>query len=73
MCLSGRNESPIVVVMDEFSKSLLFDSGGQSVDENEQVGGNEVAIEEAHQTLANRIENGRKTTFCSNMVRNGPM
>lgn len=52
MCPSGRNESPTVVVMDEFSKLLLFDSGGQYVDDNEQVGGNEVAIEEARQTLA---------------------
>ena len=43
---SGRNEDPMVVVVDKFSKLHLFDGGGQSVDDNKQVGGNGVAIEE---------------------------
>ena len=44
---SRRNRGPMVVVMvDKSSKSTLFDSGGQSVDGNEQVGGNGVPIEE---------------------------
>ena len=42
---SGRNEGLIVVVVDESSRSPFFDGNGQSVEVNEQVGGNEVAIE----------------------------
>ena len=41
---SGRNEGSTVVVVDESSKSPLFDGGGQFMNDNEQVGGNEVAI-----------------------------
>ena len=36
----------MVVVVDESSKSPLFDGNGQIMDDNEQVRGNEVAIEE---------------------------
>ena len=42
---SGRNEGLIVVVVDESSRSPFFDGNGQSVEVNEQVGGNEIAIE----------------------------
>jgi hypothetical protein len=37
---SGRNEGLLVVVVDTSSKLPLFDGGGQSMDDNEQVGGN---------------------------------
>ena len=53
MRLNGRNEGPTMVVVDEFSKSPLFNGGGQPVDGNEQVGGNGVEIEEVRQGLAN--------------------
>jgi hypothetical protein len=53
MCPSERNEGSTMVVVGESSKSPLFDGGGQSMDDNEQVGGNGVAIEEAHEGLAN--------------------
>ena len=35
----GRNEDPIVVVVDKSSKLPLFDGDGQFVDDNEQGGG----------------------------------
>ena len=49
MCPNGRNKGPtvVVVVVNESSKSHLFDGGGQSMDIND-VGGNELAIEEPH-------------------------
>lgn len=50
---SGRNEGPTMMVMDESSKSPLFNGGGQSVDDNDQVGGNGVAIEEAREKTTN--------------------
>ena len=34
-----------MVMVDESSKSPLFDGGGQIMDGNEQVGGNELVIE----------------------------
>ena len=44
---NGRNGgSNVVVMMDESSKSTLFDGGGQSMDSNERVRGNGVVIEE---------------------------
>ena len=46
MRLSGRNKNPTVVVVDESSKSLLFDGGGQFVDDNKRIGGNRIAIVE---------------------------
>lgn len=45
----------MVVVLDEYSKSLLFDGCGRFVDDNEQMGGNRVAIEELWKGLANDI------------------
>jgi hypothetical protein len=53
MCPSGRNASPTIVVVDESSKFPLFDGGEQFVDDNEEVQSNGVAIEEAHEGLAN--------------------
>ena len=50
---SGRNENLIVVVVDKYSKSFFCDGGGQSLHGNEQVGGNEVAIEEPCEGPAN--------------------
>ena len=47
MCPSERNEGPMVVVVEESSKSPLFDGGGQFVDDNEEVEGNGLAVEEA--------------------------
>ena len=41
------------MVVDEYLKSPLFDDGGQFVNDNEQVGGNGVAIENAREGLAN--------------------
>ena len=46
ICPSERNKGLMVVVVDESSKSPLFDGNGQIMDDNEQVRGNEVAIEE---------------------------
>lgn len=43
----------VVVVVDQSSKSPLFDGSGQCMDDNEQVGDNGVAIEEAHEGSAN--------------------
>ena len=40
-------------MVDESSKSPLFNGGGQSVDGNERVGGNGVIIEEPHERVAN--------------------
>jgi hypothetical protein len=52
MCSSGRIEGPTaMVVVDESSKSHLFDAGGQF--DNEQKEGNVVAIGEAHEGLTN--------------------
>jgi hypothetical protein len=53
MCPSGRNRSRTVIVVDESSKSPLLDCGGQSVDDNKQVGGDRVAIEEPCEKLEN--------------------
>ena len=51
---SGRNEGPtVVVVVDKSSELPLFDGGGQSMDCNEQVSGNEVAIKKARERLVN--------------------
>jgi hypothetical protein len=46
--LNGRNEGPRVVVVDKSSNSLLVDGGGQSVNGNKQVGGNEVAVDQIY-------------------------
>jgi hypothetical protein len=43
----------MVIILDESSKSPLLDGGGQTVDDNQQVGGNGVAIEEACNEQAN--------------------
>ena len=53
MHLSGRNEGPMVVLVDEFSKSMFVDGSGQFLDDNVQVRGNEVAIREAREGPAN--------------------
>jgi hypothetical protein len=50
---SWRNEGPTVVVMDESCKSPLFDGIGQFMDDNKQVGGNGVVIEEPREGPAN--------------------
>ena len=50
---SGRNGGRTVVVVDESSKSPLFDGGEQTVDDKERVGGNGVAIEESCEKSAN--------------------
>lgn len=50
---SRKNKGHAVVAMDEYSKSPFFDGGGQSVDDNKQMGGNGLAIEEAHEGSAN--------------------
>ena len=85
---SGRNGSVTSVVMaNEFSRSPLFDEGGQSVDGNERVGGSGVAIEEPYErapsndvivesfgegrAYGNHSEIGTKTTFYLNVMRNG--
>lgn len=52
---NGRNGGPMVVTVDESSKLPLFDGGGQSKDDNKQVGGNEIAIEEPREGLENDI------------------
>jgi hypothetical protein len=39
MCPSARDGDRTVVVMDKSSKSSLLDGGGQSMDDNERVGG----------------------------------
>ena len=44
------------MVVDKYYKSPLFDVGGQSVGGNEQMGGNEIAIEEPHEgSVSNKI------------------
>ena len=50
---SGRNEGPMVVVVDESSKLPLFDGGGQFVNSIKEMRGNGVAIEGAHEEPAN--------------------
>ena len=51
---SGRNEGPMVVVMvDESFESPMLDGSGQTMNDNKQVGGNGVTIEELHKTTAN--------------------
>jgi hypothetical protein len=50
---SGRSEGLIVIVVDESCKLPLFDGGGQFMDDNEQVGGNEDAIKEAREEPTN--------------------
>ena len=50
---SGRNEIPTMMVVDKFSKSPLFDSGGQFVNDNEYVGRNGIVIEEPREGPAN--------------------
>ena len=35
MCLNGKNEGPMMVVVDKSSKSPLFDGSGQFMDGNE--------------------------------------
>lgn len=49
----GRNEGSIVMVVDKSSKWPLFDGGGQIVNDNEQVGGNRVAIEKPYEGPTN--------------------
>ena len=41
--MSGRNEGPTMVVVNEYSKSPLCDDSGHFMDGNEQVDGNGVA------------------------------
>lgn len=53
MCPSGRNEGPMMVVVNEYSKPPLFDGGGQFVDSNKQMGGNGVATEKTPEGLTN--------------------
>ena len=48
----GGPVEPTVAVVDESSKLPLFDGSGQSMNGNEQVRGNELAIEEAHERPA---------------------
>ena len=43
----------VVVVVDKTSKLLLFDGGGQSMDNNEQVGGDRIEIEELREGPTN--------------------
>ena len=51
---NGRNKgSTVVVVVDKSSKSPSFDGSGWFVDGNEEVGGNEVAIEKTCEGSAN--------------------
>ena len=50
---SGRNGGPLVVVVDESSKSPLLNDGEQSVDDIDRVGANGVAIEELCERPAN--------------------
>ena len=52
---SRRNEGPtmVVVVVDKFCKSPLFDGGGQFIDDNEKLGGHNVVIEEASEKTTN--------------------
>ena len=50
---SGRSEGLIVAVVDESCKLPLFDGGGQFMDDNKQVGGDEVVIKEAHEEPTN--------------------
>ena len=47
MCPSGRNESPMMMVVNESSKSPLL------VDDNKRMGGNVVAIEDTREVPAN--------------------
>lgn len=47
MCPCRRNESLTMVVVDEYSKSPLLDGGGQLMDDNKQMEGNDIAIGEA--------------------------
>ena len=42
-----------MVMMDESSKSPLFDGGGQAMDGNKRMGGNGVAIEEPREKTTN--------------------
>ena len=46
ICPSRRNERPMMVVVDDYCKLLLF--GGQSVDSNEKVGGHGIVFEEPY-------------------------
>jgi hypothetical protein len=53
-----RSEGPMVVVVmvvDDSSKLPLFDGGGQSMDGNEQVGGNGVSFEEPRERPAKDV------------------
>ena len=50
---SERNGGPAVVVVNKYFKSPLFDGTGQFVDDNNEVEGNEVAIEKTHEGPAN--------------------
>ena len=58
MTPSGRNEGPIVVVVvvDESSKSPLFDGSGQFMNNNKQLGNNGVAMKETCEGPANHDE-----------------
>lgn len=47
--LSGKNEGLTMMVVNESSKLPFFDGGGRFVDGNEEVGGNGIIIENAHQ------------------------
>ena len=50
---SGRNGGRMVVVVDKSSKAPLLDNGGQSMDNNEGVGGIGVEIEEGRERTSN--------------------
>jgi hypothetical protein len=52
---SERNESPavVMVVVDKYFKSPLFDGTRQFVDDNDEVEGDEAANEKTREGLAN--------------------
>ena len=50
---SERNEGNMVEVVDESSKLPFFDGNEQFVDDNEKVGGDGVAIEDAREGPTN--------------------
>ena len=52
---SEINEGPMVVVMDQSSKLSLFYGSGQFVDDNEQVEGNGIAVEEPRKGQGNDV------------------
>lgn len=53
ICPSEGNEGPVMMVVDEYFKSVLFDVGEHSIDGNKQVGSDRIAIEEAREGPVN--------------------